>query len=142
MKALIPSLLLFSFASGANAQIGWNLDQCRSHYGHEMPYEGESDGNKLFTHSVQGIRLQILESFSPQGRVHSVSYMYLNDPNLKSFPRTVINELIEASAPDRDWTGTKRADEDGETWTSVDGSITAKEYTTGHGHWVYAIDLH
>jgi hypothetical protein len=59
-------------AATAQARIGWNLEQCRANYGHEVKVEKAWCGGTAYGFINQG--LYIYAIFSPDGKLGDVTY--------------------------------------------------------------------
>src|SRR5260370_37811836 len=58
--------------STSSARIGWTLDQCRSHYGHEVKVENAWCGGKAYWFIHEG--LYIYAIISADGRGGDITY--------------------------------------------------------------------
>jgi hypothetical protein len=88
--------------STSSARIGWTLEQCRSHYGHEVKVENAWCGGMAYGFIHEG--LYIYAIMSADGRVGDITYF----DNLAPRP-------LEPLVRDRVW----RENSDGRVWSDA-----------------------
>jgi hypothetical protein len=95
--------------STSSARIGWTLDQCRSHYGHEVKVENAWCGGMAYGFIHEG--LYIYAIISADGRVGDITYFDNRAPRpLAQFLRDRVwrenrDGRVWADALSSDWNG-------------------------------------
>jgi hypothetical protein len=150
MKRLLIALTAGLFAVipvPAHAQIGWTLQQCRSHYGKEfatdIAYMHLGETNR-FQSKVYGIMCDIyVERAYDLFNEKVWNVQYLNISNGKPFPIEVVKKLLRDNFPALTWTqqptNKDAGDEDEFPWSSGTPGITAVEESNGRGTWILTI---
>jgi len=69
---LLATAVAMIIAATAQARIGWNLEQCRANYGHEVKVEKAWCGGTGYGFINQGLYIYVI--FSPDGKVGDIIY--------------------------------------------------------------------